>query len=268
MSRMQNDATVLLVAKRRSGKSVLVRDILYHKRNTLRAGIVFNVSEHCAPYYSAFVPDSYIHTTYDGAIVERLLKHQSALLKQAGFNKSYDNSMFIVMDDCLADAKSFKKDQSLRTCLLNGRHFNVFQITCLQYCLGLEPALWSNFDYVCLFLDGNLTLRHKIHENFCGMITFREFMMLMDTLTEDYNCMIIDNTTTSNKVEDKIFFYKAQLNVLRFRVGSPEYWLAHDCMYNCDHDADMNKAAVTKTKKIVSAFAPDHRSVRIVIKSK
>lgn len=265
MSTLQNDATLLVVAKRRSGKSVLVRDIMYHKRKDIRAGVVINGSESVNPFYRDFVPDTYIYDTYDAETMERILTSQKMLLRKHNFKKSYENNLFVIMDDTLADAKAFKRDPSLRTLLMNGRHFNIFYISVLQYALGLEPALRSNFDYVFIFSEANGASRKKLWENFAGMITYKEFSRLMDTLTEDYSCMVINNTSTSSKVEDRIFFYKARIEMPKFRVGDDAYWLEHDRKYNQNYE-DESLVKPMNTKSIVSAYAPDRQSVRIIIK--
>ncbi|KAJ3362201.1 hypothetical protein GGF32_006371 [Allomyces javanicus] len=131
-----------------------------------------------------------------------------------------------------------------------------------------DNTLRSNFDFVFIFAESNLISRRKLHENFCGMVTFKEFSTLMDSLTADYSCMVINNSTSSTKPEDKIFFYKAQLNIPKFRVGDTKYWLVHDQRYNQNYDNEPEdlKKSIVSTKNIISTFAPDNRSVKIIIK--
>jgi hypothetical protein len=40
--------------------------------------------------------------------------------------------------------------------------------------------------------------------------------------TENYECMVIDNKTQSNKLEDQVFWYKA--SEANFRMCSPDLW--------------------------------------------
>ena len=54
----------------------------------------------------------------------------------------------------------------------------------------------------------------------------------MDSCTENYECLVLDNTSKSNKIEDCVFWYKAKLRK-NFRVGgAPEYWQTHKKMFN------------------------------------
>ena len=53
----------------------------------------------------------------------------------------------------------------------------------------------------------------------------------MDSCTENYECLVLDNTSKSNKIEDCVFWYKAKMHT-NFRVGAPEYWAAHKKSFN------------------------------------
>jgi hypothetical protein len=45
----------------------------------------------------------------------------------------------------------------------------------------------------------------------------------MDQCTENFECLVINNNAKSNKLQDQIFWYKAQ-NHSNFRLGSKEFW--------------------------------------------
>ena len=72
ISKMKNDSIVLIVAKRRTGKSYLCRDILYHKK-FIPVGIVISPTEKANSFYSDFIPDLFIHDAYEADIIENLL---------------------------------------------------------------------------------------------------------------------------------------------------------------------------------------------------
>jgi hypothetical protein len=57
------------------------------------------------------------------------------------------------------------------------------------------------------------------------------FNKVMDACTENYECIVLDNTSKSNKIEDCVFWYKARLHK-NFKVGAPEYWQAHKKLFN------------------------------------
>jgi hypothetical protein len=53
--------------------------------------------------------------------------------------------------------------------------------------------------------------------------TFESFAQIMDQCTENYECLVVNNNSKSNKLQDQIFWYKAQSHP-DFRLGSNEFW--------------------------------------------
>ena len=53
----------------------------------------------------------------------------------------------------------------------------------------------------------------------------------MDSCTENYECLVLDNTGKSNKIEDNVFWYKAPIR-RNFRLGSDALWQYHKSHYN------------------------------------
>eukprot|EP00959_Pyramimonas_sp_CCMP1952_P252025 5265927-Pyramimonas_sp.AAC.1 len=64
------------------------------------------------------------------------------------------------------------------------------------------------------------------------------FNQVMDACTENYECIVLDNTIKSNKIEDVVFWYKARMFDPKksFRVGHPKFWNAHKRLYDPKHD--------------------------------
>jgi hypothetical protein len=107
--------------------------------------------------------------------------------------------------------------------MLRKNHKNVM-IT-MQYCLGLPPMLRSNIDYTFIYRENNISNRKRIYENFAGMFpTFDVFCQVMDQCTENYECLVINNSARTNKLNEQVFWYKAPLRGNIFKVGAPEAW--------------------------------------------
>ena len=53
--------------------------------------------------------------------------------------------------------------------------------------------------------------------------TFESFCQVMDQCTENYECLVIHNNAKSNKLNDQIFWYKAESHK-DFKLGSKEFW--------------------------------------------
>ena len=94
----------------------------------------------------------------------------------------------------------------------------------MQYPLGIPPVLRTNIDYVFILREPYIANRKRIYENYAGMFpTFESFCHVMDQCTENYECLVINNNSKSNKLSDQIFWYKAEEHK-EFRLGSKEFW--------------------------------------------
>lgn len=106
----------------------------------------------------------------------------------------------------------------------------------MQYSLDIDPGLRLNSDYVFVFRDPVRANRERLYDNFFGVFpSFHTFNAVFDQCTEDYECLVLDNRATSNKVEDCVFWYKARDHG-KFRVGCPAFWTYHAINYDPDAD--------------------------------
>ena len=219
---------VVLIGRRDTGKSFLVRDLLYHHQD-IPIGTVISGTEEGNGFYGTMIPKLFIHDEYNTAIIENVLKRQRGVLKQMkkeieSYRKStIDPRTFLILDDCLYDA-SWAKDKMMRLLFMNGRHWKIMCIITMQYPLGIPPNLRTNIDYVFILREPYITNRKRIYENYAGMFpTFESFCQVMDQCTENFECLVINNNAKSNRLQDQIFWYKAEAHN-EFRLGSKEYW--------------------------------------------
>ena len=98
-----DDRVCVFIGKRNTGKSTLVKDIMYHKKH-LPAGIVLSGTEEGNHFYSDFVPDLFIYGDYDRDAIERVMARQRKLV---GAGKS-NCGAFMLLDDCMYDSKFFE----------------------------------------------------------------------------------------------------------------------------------------------------------------
>ena len=226
---MPDDKVCVFIGKRGTGKSTLVTDILYHKKH-LPAGIVMSATEEGNHHYKQFVPDLFIYGDYDKEAIDRVLERQKKLI---GAGRK-DNGAFILLDDCMYD-KKFMKDPCIRQCFMNGRHWKLFFMLTMQYCMDLTPDLRANVDYVFILRENVIQNREKLYKSFFGIFpTFDIFNQVMSSCTENYECLVLDNTSKSNKIQDCVFWYKAKVRK-NFRIGSDSLWRHHKNNYNTNH---------------------------------
>lgn len=247
MKTILNDSNVLIIGKRRSGKSFLIKDLFYHKKH-ISQGIVFSGTEHANPFFGKFIPDTFIHPKYDSTLMETIFNKQSIKIKKAikkgaqNDGKNDSNNTFIVLDDMLSESHNWKRDEAIKTLFFNGRHYNVLGIITLQYVLGIPPDLRGNVDYVFIFNTSSIKNKRTIYEQFCGMIpTFDEFCDILNSCTQNHECMVVQMVgSNTNDISDQIFWYKAEEHPT-FRVGSQALWDFHNKQYKKNYEDDNNQ---------------------------
>ena len=219
---------IVLIGRRDTGKSFLVRDLLYYHQD-IPIGTVISGTEAGNGFYGKMVPKLFIHDEYNTAIIENILKRQKIVVKQikkemeAYGRSSIDPRTFVILDDCLYD-NSWAREKLMRLLFMNGRHWKVMLVITMQYPLGVPPNLRTNIDYTFILREPYIANRKRIYENFAGMFpTFESFCQVMDQCTENYECLVVSNNAKSNKLEEQIFWYKAAPH-RDFKLGSKEFW--------------------------------------------
>jgi energy-coupling factor transporter ATP-binding protein EcfA2 len=242
-TKIKDDKVCLFIGKRGTGKSTLVTDILYYKRN-MPSGVVMSGTEDGNHYYSQYIPDLFIYGNYNKETIENIIAKQRSNMNLYG--KS--NPVFILLDDCMFD-KSFMRDECIRQLFMNGRHWNIFFMLTAQYCMDLPPGLRSNVDYVFVLRENVIQNRERLYKSFFGVFpSFSMFQSVMDACTENYECLVLDNTSKSNKLNECVYYYKAAIRP-PFRIGGEAMWSAHKRFYNPKHGTKQ-----TDPKKKASGF--------------
>jgi hypothetical protein len=238
MSSIKSDKVVLFIGKRETGKSFLVRDLLWHNRD-LPVGTVISGTEGANQFYSKMIPSIFIHDEYTPEIINNFVKRQGRLIKkQVGGAPEYQNidpRAFMILDDCLYD-NTWVKDKNVRSLFMNGRHYKAFFIITSQYSLGIPPNLRTNVDYVFVLRETIDSNRRRLYEQYCGMFpTYEFFCTVMDQCTENFECLVINNNSKSSKLEQQVFWYKADDHP-DFRLGADILWKQSSMVLNDDSD--------------------------------
>ena len=230
MKQVTDDKIVVMIGKRNTGKSFLIRQLLYQHRD-IPIGTVISPTESANKMYGDFVPSAFIHEEYSPQVTNNVMQRQKMIVKSienetaSGVRSRIDPRAFFVMDDCLFD-NTWQKDKVIREIFMNGRHWKILYVLAMQYVMGVPPILRSNIDFVFLLRENNVQNRKKLYEQYAGMFpTFEIFCHVMDSCTENYECLVINNTARSNKLEQIVFWYKAD-PVPPFRMGAPTFWQA------------------------------------------
>ena len=77
---ISNDSVIIFIGRRRTGKSIVVKDILRNNKS-IPIGFVISATESANQFYGDFIPKLYIHNEYQKEVVEEILKRQRNILK-------------------------------------------------------------------------------------------------------------------------------------------------------------------------------------------
>ncbi|NBW09176.1 MAG: hypothetical protein EBR82_14250 [Caulobacteraceae bacterium] len=222
---------IVIIGKKDTGKSFLVRDILYNTQECYPIGTVISGTEVANEFFQHMVPSRLIYDKYSPDIITKVIRRQLMLKQQrnnariaGGSETTMDPRAFLILDDCLYDS-TWIREESTRYVFMNGRHIDLTSMITMQYPLGITPNLRTNVDFVFILRDNYLKNRRILYENYAGMFpTFDMFCQFMDQCTENYECLVICNGVQSNKLEDQVFWYKASDHP-SFRLCAPSLWV-------------------------------------------
>jgi hypothetical protein len=240
---IQDGNLILVVGKKGTGKTTALLDICYRKR-AIPDGTVFSGTADSNDSFNGIAPESFIFNGWQPDIVRRIIARQKRInraRKRKGLPKKFT---FIIVDDCAYD-DSFCKDKQLREIFMNGRWLGIFFIFSMQWMLGIPPALRGQVDWVFVMAERIPKHRDRLFDSFCGHIGNRKaFDAVMNKVTDDFGCLVVKNTGSSNSIQDCFFWYKAKQRnwnenpkLKKWRMGSKAYWAKHYERYNKHWDS-------------------------------
>lgn len=235
MSKVGDGKVIVFIGKRNSGKSVLAVNYLYHNQD-IPVGTCISATDEFNQTYKGKVPDMFIHEEYSAELIEKFVHRQQWLTRKKK-NKSspdweqyrdVDNRAFLIFDDLAFDSNTWVKDKNVKFIFMNGRHVGITFLITMQYMLGIPPSLRTNVDYIFICRENKVTMKKKLYDHYAGMFPdYNMFSQVLAECTKDFGCLVIDNVTKSEKLEDQVFWYKADISKHNnFRLCDDSFWIS------------------------------------------
>lgn len=210
--------------------TTLIKSILYAKKHIFPVGVAMSGTEDSNDAYKQIFPSTFVYNKYDVDVVRNYIKRQKIARDYLANPWS-----ILLLDDC-TDSPSIFNEPIQQGLYKRGRHWKMLYILSLQYCMDIKPVIRTNVDGTFILRETNLKNRKLLWENYAGIIPdFSMFCDILDKITDDYTALYIHNATTSNKLEDCLFWYKAKPAPYGFKFGCPEYWAFHKDRYNPEY---------------------------------
>lgn len=245
---MPVDATILIVGKRHTGKTVLTRALMYEMRKKLDVCMGMNPLERGNHNLSFFCPKAFVFDNFNDEKLGHLLAWQTCAMKNGKAHK-----IGFVMDDCASEttvASGGKRKKAMASADIGklfklGRHLKLFYINAMQDVKNAPPDIRGNVDLLFAFSTNSGAERAKLHQEFFGMFsTFKNFNQVFDAGAQGYDCIVLDTRKAAVDPEHCIMFYRAPLITEPFRVGREIFYKLSDYFFEDKNDYSMDPSRI------------------------
>lgn len=235
LARIVPGSVVLVLGARGTGKTTIIKDLMYHMKHYPIGTIMVDTLDTAAEY-AEHLPDSLIYNQYDPKVVSKLIEQQESQIQACKQNHVTPpivrSPKFLILDD-LGFNKSIQKDPVLRRIYSNGRHFKLTTIIAAQYCMQVPKECRLMFDYIFTTYEKTMKYRQQIYDEFdVGFPDEATLHAIMTKCTEDYGVMVLDKRSTGKGgLNESVFHYRAKF-ARKFTVGSQALWDWHRKHFN------------------------------------
>jgi|688.fasta_scaffold09429_14 hypothetical protein len=246
---MPVDATILIIGKRHTGKTVLTRALMHAMRKKLDVCMGMNPLEGGNHNLSYFCPKAFVFDTFNDEKLRHLLAWQTCAMKNGKAHK-----IGFVMDDCASETtmsgggKKGKKAMAsadIGKLFKLGRHLRLFYINAMQDVKNAPPDIRGNVDLLFAFNTNSGAERQKLHQEFFGMFsTFKNFNQVFDAGAQGYDCIVLDTRKAATDPDHCIMFYRAPLIKEPFRVGREIFYKLSDYFFEDKNDYSMDPSRI------------------------
>ena len=217
---------ICVVGKPGTGKTTIIEHLMLYKSWMCPVSQVFAGNENFNHFYSARTTPVTVYSELDLKAMEEFAKRQN-IARQYLPNPW----AFQILEDVTEDPSLLKK-HPIPAYYRKGRHWAMIHVEGTHTPMDLAPGQRSLIDYVFILANAVINDREKLYLNYAsGAIpSYADFCDLMDQLTEDHMALVIDNTSSSPLISERVFFFRADPSrvPLGFRMGAPEAWAFND----------------------------------------
>jgi len=220
------DATIVAVGKRRTGKTWVLRNLMYEKRLAFTGGIVFSQTDRLNQFWQQYVPSAYIYSKYDPAILQLVFKRQLEIRESNRLTEQEKEKalpFFILLDDVISDPK-LKFDEQLIELFVSGRHYKLFVLITTQYAKSITPTLRGNTDFCFVMRTIQERQLESLYDDFANFLTRDAWHQIVKDNTQDNEVLVIDTCNDIDKEPLQMLHWWKAIDPGPFLMGTKAYW--------------------------------------------
>jgi hypothetical protein len=221
-------SSVLFVGGKRTGKSTLMREFMYHIKDAVYDGHVFSGSYDEDNPWDTLLPKKMVHYCLEDFQEGELKEALSIQNSRKELAKKYGSrcpSSLLVFEDLEFLKPSIWNSQFMRALIFNGRWVKEYCFVAYQYVMEVKMEMRGSFDYAVFTIDNSRAVRDRIWKQFAGIFPdFEGFEAVFLALTSNYKAMVIDLRARSYNIQDCVFWYKANPRLPPFKMGHRDIW--------------------------------------------
>ena len=169
----------VLTGKRRTGKSHLLREIIYRFYRSVNFFMVLSTTSF-NQYWQEIVPPIFVHEGWKPEVIDALLKRQRSLVTKtaekykisaAAAAKHPDVRMVMILDDIVAEKYKVRANKFLAEIAVAGRHYGITLFITTQYINSISTDLRGNTDILISFTQTQDAQKEAIINNFLNFST-------------------------------------------------------------------------------------------------
>lgn len=212
---------ILIIGKRNSGKTTLMKGLINDIKDQFNIVMAFSPTDDTNQALSGMMPPSLVHREINESLIKNLVETQRRQWKPPHEGKH----VLLILDD-MAHERKFMDSKIFKELAFNSRHLKITLILTLQYSMACGPAIRANVDAVFTMAERMQANRKRLYDGFYGLMSFPEFNTVMDSATNNYEALVLYNRTTSNRLEDSLFWWKAPApsELEDLRIVDESFW--------------------------------------------
>ena len=191
-----------LLAKRNSGKSVLLKHLVEAERHKFSKIYVICPTEKINRFYSDIVDEECIFDSYDEKWVNKLIDKMTEINSNKPAKER--KNILLILDDLVSDT-NFHQSPSFKKIIIRGRHINIAIILTFQYLNLIPPTARSNLDTLFVGQMNKQSVDLLMSEFISGDISKEEFIKMFNRCTRDYNFLVINNNSVKDDDLNSIY---------------------------------------------------------------